>query len=45
MVYNISVERDNSYTVENIIVHNCQNYSVASVNTEGIVGKKGVLWW
>ena len=23
----------------------CQDYSVAGVNTNGIEGKKGVLWW
>lgn len=23
----------------------CQDYSVAGVNTKGIQGKKGVLWW
>lgn len=23
----------------------CQDYSVAGVNTDGIKGKKGVLWW
>ena len=46
-VYNIEVEEDESYTVQNLIVHNCQDYSVASTlkNSHGIVGKKGVLWW
>jgi DNA (cytosine-5)-methyltransferase 1 len=29
MVYNFEVENDNSYCVENIIVHNCQPFSVA----------------
>ncbi|WP_135227569.1 DNA cytosine methyltransferase [Deinococcus fonticola] len=29
-VYNISVEEDESYVVENIIVHNCQPWSVAN---------------
>ena len=28
-VYNIEVEEDNSYVVQNIIVHNCKNISVA----------------
>lgn len=28
-VYNISVERDNSYVVNGIVVHNCQSMSVA----------------
>lgn len=29
MVYNMEVEQDNSYTVNNIIVHNCQSISCA----------------
>jgi DNA-cytosine methyltransferase len=29
MVYNFEVENDNSYCVENVIVHNCQPFSVA----------------
>ena len=29
IVYNIEVEEDNTYVVENIIVHNCQDLSVA----------------
>jgi DNA (cytosine-5)-methyltransferase 1 len=28
-VYNFEVENDNSYIVENIIVHNCQGFSIA----------------
>ena len=46
-VYNIEVEEDESYTVQNLICHNCQDYSVASTlkNALGIVGKKGILWW
>jgi site-specific DNA-cytosine methylase len=28
-VYNIEVEEDNSYTVNNIVVHNCQPFSMA----------------
>lgn len=46
-VYNISVDEDETYTANGIIVHNCQDYSVASTsnNSKGIEGKKGVLWW
>jgi len=33
-VYNFEVEHDNSYCVENIIVHNCQPFSIAG-NGEG----------
>lgn len=35
-VYNMEVEEDNSYTVNNIIVHNCQDISVAG-KTQGII--------
>lgn len=46
-VYNIEVEEDNSYIVQNVIVHNCQDYSVARTNKNnmGLTGKKGVLFW
>lgn len=36
MVYNMEVEEDNSYTVNNIIVHNCQSISCAG-RREGII--------
>lgn len=36
MVYNMEVEEDNSYTVNNIIVHNCQSISSAG-RREGII--------
>ncbi|MFS0643800.1 DNA (cytosine-5-)-methyltransferase [Siminovitchia sp. 179-K 8D1 HS] len=39
-VYNMEVEHDNSYTVYNLIVHNCQNISIAN-NTNGVTGLKG----
>lgn len=46
-VYNLEVEKDNSYVTEDIAAHNCQDYSVAKPNTQshGLQGKKGVLWW
>lgn len=44
-VYNISVEQDESYVADGAIVHNCQDYSVATTKAAGIQGKKGVLWW
>jgi len=46
-VYNIEVEDDHTYTIQNLVAYNCQDYSVASSlnNSKGIVGKKGVLWW
>lgn len=36
-VYNLEVEDDNSYTVNNIIVHNCQDLSIAG-KREGLGG-------
>ena len=36
LVYNMEVANDNSYTVNNIIVHNCQDISVAG-KTRGII--------
>jgi site-specific DNA-cytosine methylase len=36
LVYNLEVEEDNSYVVQNIIVHNCQSIS-ASGRQEGII--------
>ena len=35
-VYNLEVERDNSYTVNNIIVHNCQDVSISG-HQKGLV--------
>lgn len=37
LVYNLEVEEDNSYVVQNIIVHNCQDFSVAGK-------QKGSVW-
>lgn len=31
-VYNMSVDKDESYTVNNIIVHNCSSYSLAAIS-------------
>lgn len=36
-VYNLEVEEDNSYTANNIVVHNCQTFSIA-IPTEHRVG-------
>ena len=46
-VYNLEVETDHSYVVNGVVVHNCQDYSVAQSlsSSRGIEGKKGVLWW
>lgn len=43
-VYNIEVEDDNSYTVNNCIVHNCQAWSVAG-NQLGDKDERGALFW
>ncbi len=37
LVYNLEVEDDNSYVVQNVIVHNCQDFSVAGK-------QKGSVW-
>lgn len=41
-VYNFEVENDNSYCVENIIVHNCQPFSVAG-NRLGLDDARGTV--
>ena len=41
VVYNMEVEEDNSYTVNNIIVHNCQNFSSARASMHKIDGLEG----
>ena len=43
-VYNIEVEEDNSYTANNAIVHNCQDFSIAGLKA-GVLGQKGQLIW
>lgn len=37
LVYNLEVEDDNSYVVQNMIVHNCQDFSIAG-------RQEGVKW-
>lgn len=43
-VYNLEVENDNSYVVENIIVHNCQNLSIAGARA-GLQGDRSVMFF
>ncbi len=43
-VYNLEVEEDNSYTANNIIVHNCTDLSVAGKRA-GIYGEKSKLFF
>lgn len=48
VVYNMEVENDNSYTVNNIIVHNCQNFSTARAckyEIDGLEGDKSRLFY
>lgn len=40
-VYNITVERDNSYIVNGLSVHNCQSFSIAG-KREGLAGVSGL---
>jgi DNA (cytosine-5)-methyltransferase 3A len=42
-VYNIEVEEDNSYIVNNLIVHNCKSFSNAG-KREGFNGESGLFW-
>ena len=37
-VYNLTVDTDNSYTANNFIVHNCQDYSIAGLQAGGDEG-------
>lgn len=41
-VYNFEVEEDNSYVAENVIVHNCQSFSIAGKQA-GLNGTSGLL--
>ena len=41
-VFNFTVERDNTYTVGNYVVHNCQDFSLAG-KREGLAGAKSSL--
>lgn len=43
IVYNLEVEEDNSYTVSNIVVHNCQSFSPMG-KQEGFEGKSGLFY-
>lgn len=44
VVYNLEVEEDNSYTVDNIIVHNCQAFSLAG-KMKGLDDLRGALFY
>ena len=44
IVYNFEVENDNSYIVENTIVHNCQPFSVAGVQ-KGFDDPRSNIYW
>lgn len=42
-VYNLTVEEDNSYIADGIVVHNCQNLSIAG-NRKGLKGSESGLF-
>jgi len=44
-VYNLEVEDDNSYTANNVIVHNCQDFSQANKVRAGLEGEKSGLFY
>lgn len=43
-VYNFEVEKDNSYVVENVCVHNCQPFSIAG-NQKGFEDSRSNVFW
>ena len=43
-VYNFEVDIDNSYCVENVLVHNCQPFSIAG-RQEGFQDKRSNVFW
>ena len=43
-VYNLTVEEDNSYVADGIVVHNCQNLSIAGKRA-GLDGKQSSLFY
>ena len=43
-VYNMTVEEDNSYTADGIIVHNCQDMSIAG-KRDGLGGSRSSLFY
>lgn len=47
IVYNLEVEKDHSYTANNIVVHNCQSFSICGKmlgGEEGSGTKSSLLW-
>lgn len=47
MVFNLEVENDNSYTANDVIVHNCQDFSSAGLQAGGEKGsgtRSSLLW-
>lgn len=44
-VYNLSVEDDESYTADNVIVHNCQDLSISKKGRDGLGGSRSGLFY
>lgn len=45
VVYNLEVEHDNSYTANNLIVHNCQDLSITNHNRKCLEGERSGLFY
>lgn len=45
IVYNLEVEEDNSYTANSIVVHNCQDLSIAKHDRKGLQGQRSGLFY
>ena len=44
-VYNFEVEEDNSYVANGVIVHNCQDLSIAKKDRKGLSGERSGLFY
>ena len=45
VVYNLEIDSVNMYTANNVVVHNCQDFSIANKNITGLAGLKSRLFY